>query len=330
MSNGPLASKPRRRSSIKITKKVDDVDVGKATPHVPTAAEFGWTSNTTLGKDERKSSQTKRISSQSSHQVSDSVSNITSVREPTSSASTQPLPSNRASPEPIPTSSDPLPQNAAVEDKSKHNIPSSVNVSMPRSVLSEVVVDADDDWGEMISSPVVVSAPKLPLQPLITESQNAGSILPVIAPTPVTSQALDKDNLGIGNLDQLVMPGTSSVNGAGTSPAVATANSPFEDIIFSSSQKPTSQPVSGSDINPSLPQPSNGDVWASADFSFFDSAPEPVPVPTPKTKAVSTTAQVASASATSSSKRSKEELEQDKIVEGILKNLPDLSYMLKR
>jgi hypothetical protein len=83
----------------------------------------------------------------------------------------------------------------------------------------------------------------------------------------------------------------------------------------------------------------HSDPWASADFSFFESpAPAPAQKPTPAVvvaakplvlKSVSF-AKVPPAPSLLRHGKSRQEIERDEIVTGIVRSLPDLSYMLRR
>jgi hypothetical protein len=78
------------------------------------------------------------------------------------------------------------------------------------------------------------------------------------------------------------------------------------------------------------------DPWASADFSFFETTTTPFSKapPTPTTKTIPPTSVTFNAPAATSipqrNQKSREEIERDRIVQSIIKGLPDLSYMLRR
>jgi hypothetical protein len=78
----------------------------------------------------------------------------------------------------------------------------------------------------------------------------------------------------------------------------------------------------------------NYDPWASADFSFFERAPpQPKPASPPKHKPASKSVSFGSPfpePLRRNGGKSRQEIEQDRIVADIIKGLPDLSYMLRR
>jgi hypothetical protein len=336
ISKGRSTSKPRRRSSIKPVRGTEDAAPGKVDAPVPAGADFGWSSEKTFANLQSSTSP-----SQSSHKVSGSISRIVSVSKPSSPAPHIPLKSKHASIKSVSKTSDLVPQSVFPASKSDTIIPPpSPKSAIPDSTLAKAEIDADDDWGEMISSPVVGIAPMPPVQNTLhhKRSQSFGNIPPVNPTQPLVRAPLDQNHRPVADVDQILTPGSVSAQPASPPAAPDTTS---KDEILSPPQIPSPQPLPGSNITTSISQTSNSDVWASADFSFFDTAPASVSVPVPNTKhipkAVSTPASsfanlnaVVSSPVAPNTKRSKEEMAQDKIVEGILKNLPDLSYMLKR
>jgi hypothetical protein len=88
--------------------------------------------------------------------------------------------------------------------------------------------------------------------------------------------------------------------------------------------------------NPTMSAHSS-DPWASADFSFFEAprAPQPkyvtalVPKAIP-TKSVTFGTPTSATELPRRDQRSREEIEHDRIVQNVIKSLPDLTYMLRR
>jgi len=95
---------------------------------------------------------------------------------------------------------------------------------------------------------------------------------------------------------------------------------------FSPAAQIAHQPVSAANVDP----------WASADFSFFEigvvpvskQAAAPIPKSIPPRSVTFSTPAVASIPP--QNQKSREELEQDRIVQSVVKGLPDLSYMLRK
>jgi hypothetical protein len=114
------------------------------------------------------------------------------------------------------------------------------------------------------------------------------------------------------------------------------SNGAFSFGSFASPPIPTSSKQNIMVTNPTS-SVQNNDPWASADFSFFDAPSAPqlkfVPAPALKlmpAKSVSFGTPTSATSLPRREQRSREEIEQDRIVQSVVKSLPDLSYMLKK
>ena len=191
----------------------------------------------------------------------------------------------------------------------------------------------DDEWGDMVSSPNLaitseIHPPANEKTPI--KSESAPALIPKTEPLAVSKSASN---------NVLVQENKSS------------HNPDFEDFINTPS--PT---VPIQNTTTSQPPSASGDSWASADFSFFDSSPAPitttVPTPSPTlpskpkpTKSVSfsnlTTHSTPSSEISKPlalppptiaqpNTKTKELAEQERLVQSILKGLPDLSYMLRK
>ena len=318
-SNSHSISKTRRKSSAKSINIMEKSDVEKEKVSEPAVLAFGWSSNTIPDKHERRTGQ-----SQSSHKAADFTTGITSASKSISSNPPLPITSSPRSSESASKSSDVPLENSAFENHLAAIIsPTMKNVTS--NAIPPKAVDTDDDWGEMMSSPVVASTPALPVNNNLTSgSQEPGRLLSPMEPTSVANTPTDDLT---GRVDQSSTPTSSTAQPPSTFGEL--------DSVFDSGDL-TSQPTKDRGMNPSISRSSNSDAWASADFSFFDSAPTALSVPEPKNATLvaatpsTSSKSVVAHSSTAKPKRSKEEMEQDKIVEGILRSLPDLTYMLRR
>ncbi|KFY77071.1 hypothetical protein V499_03476 [Pseudogymnoascus sp. VKM F-103] len=196
--------------------------------------------------------------------------------------------------------------------------------------------DDDDEWGEMVASPATPNFPSLPGFPSPIQVNAPSKTTPHLSHVGMSNNHVRKHfrNSSLGN----------QANGS-------TPPKPFDmdDFIPKASNRSSLGDLSKLTS-------SSGDPWANADFSFFESpstAPTSVPAskppsyaskplpfasrPTPMAShatpalntmsAESTSPQIPSAPA--AGRKSKTELEQDKIVRDIINGLPDLSYMLR-
>jgi hypothetical protein len=333
-SKGHSTSKPRRRSSVKPVKTIEDVNpINSGT--IPTTVDFGWGSGTTPERPQKATSR-----SQSSHKASNSSGSRTLTQEPPSPAPLQSTINRPASLEATSMPNSHTPPSVSTTSRLDTIMSPPLTDSMiPNTSQSEVVFDADD-WGEMISSPVVATAPTLPVQNTLRHkrSQSFGNIIATNKASTPLRMSLDQNNsTSMSSFVQILIPKSDTV------PLAEAFGGP--DLMtgpgISSHQIPSSEAFQNSNIAAPNSQPGDGDAWASADFSFFESAPAPAPAPVLKKKGISKVANttrtqpsnlhaVASSTVNSSQKSSKIETEQDKTVKDILGNLPDLSYMLKR
>jgi hypothetical protein len=308
-------SKARRRSSLKSISISEEVPA----PKVP-IPNFGWSATPGPASNQARVATTSAYSpavdskspprkSRSSHRSTTSVSSsVTAVPKDVSSALTSRKPSISRASVPKP----PILDVAKLQDED------------------------DDEWGEMVASPVIAVAPILPILPKVTihkKSQSFGK-LPTIDDMPrstISPLAVQQpDHRRPPSFDEILalkpsttIPSLSSKTSNGMNSNLMQASVP--DPVL-----PTVTPINANTL-------SNGDPWASADFSFFEASVSPVKL-TPnviqkpavsKTVKFSTPAPVPT-EASRNKWKSKEEIEQDMIVERVVKGLPDLSYMLKR
>ncbi|PBP20147.1 hypothetical protein BUE80_DR009033 [Diplocarpon rosae] len=195
------------------------------------------------------------------------------------------------------------------------------------SLAGSNLVDEDDDWGDMVSSPATPTLPALLPQKGLRhkKSQSFGGMRSDASQTSKgsawTMEALQPglSSRATTSFDNFLVP--TSANLQKTHDINLSTASPLE--IFST---PMDSLKAASDAPPAA----SYDPWATADFSFFDTAPAPVqksiPMPTPKAARLSTS----TPAPLQGNQRSWEDLEQDRIVQAVVKALPDLSYMLRK
>ena len=229
------------------------------------------------------------------------------------------------SPSPVPVTIEPLkPKPAAPPppEQLKEDIPKAND-------------DDDDEWGEMVASPATPNFPDIPSFPSLSQGNGPSKTTP------------DLSHVGMSNNHVGKHFRNSSLGDQATTPA-----KPFDMDAF---VPKASNRSSLGDL--SKLTSSSGDPWANADFSFFESpstaptsvpvskpsshtskpspfASKPVPVAPKSTPALKTTESAKSTSPQIPSeppvgRKSKAELEQDKIVKDIINGLPNLSYMLR-
>ncbi|KAI9744204.1 MAG: hypothetical protein M1818_002356 [Claussenomyces sp. TS43310] len=178
------------------------------------------------------------------------------------------------------------------------------------SIKKPVEVDDGDDWGEMVSSPAVPVFPKIPL---LTPGHRAS-----------------KSVMSVPSPDMLNRPsGTRHKSSMSISEGLATPG--FLESILSSPQvkgRSRNSTVSSAALTPEK------DPWANADFSFFETAvPKPQtisPVPSKLPQMAPPQPSAVEESRPRGSQLPSSETERDRIVQNIIQNLPDLSYMLRR
>ncbi|KFY09996.1 hypothetical protein V492_05260 [Pseudogymnoascus sp. VKM F-4246] len=192
--------------------------------------------------------------------------------------------------------------------------------------------DDDDEWGEMVASPATPNFPDLSSFPSSSQSNAPSNTIPGFSDVGMSNNHAKKHfrNVSLGNQITASVP-----------------PKPFDMDAF---VPKASNRSSLGDLSKLTSH--SEDPWASADFSFFESpSTAPTSVPTSKpppytskpppfaTKAtpvapkdVPVLAKPMSPQtppAPSAGRKSKTELEQDKLVRDIINGLPDFSYMLR-
>ncbi|TVY34807.1 hypothetical protein LSUB1_G005665 [Lachnellula subtilissima] len=318
-SKGPSPPKARRKSSV-TPKSPEEAKVERQSP----VANFGWN---VVPENSHKSHSRSSSREKSSRSIPIAVPITNSPSPPQKCALLSPSSSATFKPaEPVHKTSAPV---------AKHEVPigsSQERIFVPPAASKAAVAnlaEEEDDWGEMISSPVTSTAPAFPLFSGLRhkKSQSLGGAFSSVKPFHPTMASIPSIDSKRGHhptlsFDKILKPETQSPR---------SAKSPEKPNLISEPMNAFSSPVV-----PAQPLPvGKSDPWASADFSFFETASAPTPpvsTPLPKTipnKTVSfaNTHVRASSHAT---RKSKEQMEQDKIVQDVVKGLPDLSYMLKR
>jgi hypothetical protein len=178
-------------------------------------------------------------------------------------------------------------------------------LAIPALPANEPRSEAEDEWGEMVSSPALLSPP--PLDRAFEVQSNLG-VMEVLSPRLATNPpAPDLDHQPGRRSNKGVMPPQSEVG----------------KFVPSSFANHAAKLETSSPAAPTL------DAWATVDFSFFDS-------PAPSKPAPALPALIPKATippplpAKKNQGSSRERAEQDRIVKSIVQNLPDLSYMLRR
>lgn len=311
----------RRRSSVKSLS----VSGHSAVPDNPVAT-FGW--NTPSAPGQKVDTLESKVPTPASAEVQSpprqsrpshrSTSSIPSLAVNTEQ-NTPPVATLRARPPPV----------------SKVDVPVLPNLS-----LSNLKDEEEDDWGEMVSSPVIATAPTLPAVSRSKghkPSQSSSETLPTIvdiprSPISAISQASPQQSVQ--------KPSSKNFDKILTSKTVAVPAYPSQKQEVHQREKDFSvvlSPVSTASATmvPSSPS-STADPW---DLSFFDTPVLPVkttPVATPKTTAHKSAVpknvkfNEPSPVASKNKWKSKDEIEQDVTVQRVVKGLPDLSYMLRR
>jgi hypothetical protein len=322
-SKGYSPTKARRRSSAKSSGTSES---HKMSPQVP-VANFGWNASPTA-------------KSQSPIPLSKEV--------PKATAAVIKLPS----PSRQPRSSDPRQTTSAIvmpaetmqaQKPVDANRPDSLLTSKPAIPVLPLTLPTNsnegDDWGEMMSSPVVAIPPVLPPSQGMRHKKSQSmsrDFSPPLQASPIDSPiALPQPRRGhrsTTSFDDTVVPEPrvsfdSRSDSLPSNAFTTTSSSSFSNPILQAPPAPTTS------VN------THSDPWASADFSFFESpAPAPAQKPTPAVvvaakplvlKSVSF-AKVPPAPSPLRHGKSRQEIERDEIVTGIVRSLPDLSYMLRR
>jgi len=230
----------------------------------------------------------------------------------------------------------------AVSDNKEATAPMAPMDSQPVSMrlqidLPPVMNDNVDDWGEMVSSPSVTQNSTSSFSNNIyhakstegrSEASNDTLNFPLAGIAESTSSSAGPDRPE-SNVYQNILPSSKA--------------SQFSESAFTEVQEsPISSTPATSYLddlnNPKPPATSSiADPWASVDFSFFETPSATVskhstssqpPMPSPARSVMSKKPPTSARPLVPT--RSKEQVEQDKVVEGIVKSLPDLSYMLRR
>ncbi|KAG4439114.1 hypothetical protein IFR05_005401 [Cadophora sp. M221] len=314
------SSKPRRKSSVKAASVSISPDVQNS-PAVPVAT-FAWNSGSGAASQNVVSpSSGKRLSGVVSDSIPPSDPNppLRESWSPNSSISSA-IPGNHSitSQKSTPPATVDTQSSAALTQRS---------IALPTLSMSTVMND-DDDWGEMVSTPATPTLPVIPPSKGLRhkKSQSFGG-MSVNTSQDMTSKGWMGDQ-------------------AETSKRSTTS---FDEILAPQTLVPPSsnpQDMSNADLltNPvgdfksSAPVQSLSalsDPWALADFSFFESTPAPAPkaMPLPASKVAGSKSvkfDTPPPAAPRRNHKSREELEHDRVVQSVVKGLPDLSYMLRK
>ncbi|KAE8447873.1 hypothetical protein EG329_010102 [Mollisiaceae sp. DMI_Dod_QoI] len=180
----------------------------------------------------------------------------------------------------------------------------------------------DDDWGEMVASPITTAAPPLALSGQTSQLTDnaAGKISDITNTTPSTTEHRSKLSF-----DNILAPQPADAAKL-EKPIIASSTDAFGTPGFNA--------FTNQSMKPSVPSNTvAADPWATADFSFFETAPAPQSKPslvTPKVISKSVSFSPSPLAPPRSDRKSREEIEQDRVVQSVVKSLPDLSYMLRR
>jgi len=314
------SSKPRRKSSVKAVTAPVSSDI-KSVPIAP-IANFGWNSAPGVvqkPKDDPPPSGERASGSDLLPRVHPTSPSQESTLTSNSDSAPFPVNANATLQRPIPTTLD-----TTLTSPIQKGV---MNLNRP---VSNGVND-DDDWGEMVSTPLTPTLPVLPPSKGLRhkKSQSLGGM------TANTMQG----SFSIGWTDGQPQTGQRSTASFDEILRPTPLVSATKNLPITSDTGLNSAPIDSVSIS-ALVQPDfaapTSDPWASADFSFFDttpaSAPEPVPMPTPRVtgppKSVNFNNPLPVASRRD--QKSREEMEQDRIVQNVVKGLPDLSYMLRK
>ncbi|RDL40894.1 uncharacterized protein BP5553_00873 [Venustampulla echinocandica] len=329
-SKGRSSSKPRRRSSVKSIKTPEK---SKSEKQLPVAA-FGWSTDISSDSTQKPSARRPTLTHRSSGSTSSIVSPISNASVSIQNAPSRSLPQS--------SSSNLKPTGRTQQTSSPvTTLPTILSPSVPpqsSQILALAPTPAHnsneaDDWGEMVSSPITATPPVIqPSKGLRhKKSQSLGGFITSAKQGPTSPQAqapYEPTHRSTASFDNILIPETRSLQ----SIKAAGPNNPSHSMAIDSGVQ-AAQPAAAAPIA------SNVDPWASADFSFFESAsappapPEKPAVPIPRTvpsRIISSPRTHIMASASTSRRKSRHEVEQDRIVQSIVKSLPDLSYMLKR
>lgn len=337
-------SKARRRSSVKSSSISEVSNVAE-----PPVASFSWNTPSDTVQLGDLPPATKPLSPV--RKVDAPVVQTTSPRRSLSQ------PSNHVRMQSVSTNPGPSLNSTKTRPSGSHTSNPSSNLAnldvipIKQEVIMSGDEDDEDDWGELISSPVTTLPPFLATNNFnIKKPQPEPVTSASILQAPTTSIAATSNHQSFGSLEAILSPAISSeaFNEPWASSLQPTSNG-FEPI-------PTPQQGSMPSIPPTQTIAVVNDPWASADFSFFDtpSAAAPIPTASKTTKATPTKSVKFSTPSPLEPRKlyktreeveiddivhkitppkqhkSREEIEQDGIVRSIVEKLPNLSYMLKR
>ncbi|KAH7371852.1 hypothetical protein BKA64DRAFT_689627 [Cadophora sp. MPI-SDFR-AT-0126] len=308
------SSKPRRKSSVKAATVPVSSDI-KNSPVAP-VANFGWNSASGVAQKSNDSSLSSQKRTSASHpDLAPPPRELLSYNR--SHTTTFPTSQNAASQSPT------LPAALATEPP----VPFAQK-SVPPSLSMSNAVNDDDDWGEMVSTPATPTLPVLPSSKGLRhkKSQSFGGVATDPSKREMssgwTNGHRETTHQSTASVDEFLAP---------QQPASAPNSLPITSGV-----DPFPPPVDSFQTSVAASTP---DPWASADFSFFETAPAPAPAPVPKPVPKPTQRTIGPKSvkfnapirhSTRGDQKSRDELEQDRIVQSVVKGLPDLSYMLRK
>jgi len=313
-------SKQRRRSSARSTKESDDTKPNVQFP----VASFGWGAG----------SQSESPLPGPASKPIPSPPSWSTPRQSTSSIPPRPLSTSFTHTPTMPAEQKP------VDTDGPNTLPPITKTSAPSlppnpAITTSLSGDSDDDWGEMVSSPVVTAPPAPPPWRGLTHKKSQSLIGGPVPPSkatlidtrPPTFPSVPSHR-PTASLDQILVPKTRS--NMRSTPGISSMNTSTSNTAIPTTTKfsPTATPAVTTVAN------GNYDPWASADFSFFERAPpQPKPASPPKHKPASKSVSFGGSfpePLRRNGGKSRQEIEQDRIVADIIKGLPDLSYMLRR
>ncbi|KAE9364406.1 hypothetical protein N431DRAFT_431291 [Stipitochalara longipes BDJ] len=208
------------------------------------------------------------------------------------------------------------------------------SISVPPPLSISNIAKDDDDWGELVSSPST-NTPQVPPAPSGSLHRTTGSLSSVFPSTaripqmPSNYTQPPEQNFGwVNGSNEILSPMTTNSMTTNTQDTFSqnsftALNNDHIDDIFGTAAQTAHQPAA------------SVDPWASADFSFFETSAAPaskpktpsIPKLMPKSVTFSTPPVT---SMFPQSQKSREEIEQDRIVQSVVEGLPDLSYMLRK
>ncbi|KIM99467.1 hypothetical protein OIDMADRAFT_55390 [Oidiodendron maius Zn] len=309
-------SKQRRRSSTKASRTSEEAKQSTQQP----VASFGWSSNPqSVASPPRRNPKNPPVNPL-----------LTSQNPPPSTQMPSTLGAFALA---APAQS--LPSSLSRWDENPH----AVQPAPPKPSTTMIQTSSNDfinDWGEMISSPVVTAPPQKPPVHGLSHKKSQ-SLIGISFPTALAPNGAPASSIPIGSghrptssLDGILMPQTYN-----TGPAGQISNQLVTSTDASNAFNTTSN---------TMPPLRDGsyDPWASADFSVFETPAAPAkPKSAPPSKPTLTQTHKPGAKSVSfestraapvprSNGKTRQEIEQDRIVASIIRGLPDLSYMLRR